>query len=81
MLRCVLEGYTYLKTTNREKLLDSFNLPKDTTIKTNPLVALNGHQHKEMKEGRPKLSKLMEILDIVPLYYYTQNTNYYFTEA
>ena len=81
MLRCVLEGYTYLKTANREKLLDSFNLPKDTTIKTNPLVALNGHQHKEMKEGRPKLSKLMEILDIVPLYYYTQNTNYYFTEA
>ena len=81
MLRCVLEGYTYLKTANREKLLDSFNLPKYTTIKTNPLVALNGHQHKEMKEGRPKLSKLMEILDIVPLYYYTQNTNYYFTEA
>ena len=37
--------------------------------------------HKEMKEGRPKLSKLMKILDIVPLYYYTQNTNYYFTEA
>ena len=81
MLRCVLEGYTYFKTANREKLLDSFNLPQDTSIKTNPLVALNGHQHKEMKEGRPKLSKLMEILDIVPLYYYTQNTNYYFTEG
>ena len=81
MLRCVLEGYTYFKTANREKLLDSFNLPQDTSFKTNPLVALNGHQHKEMKEGRPKLSKLMEILDIVPLYYYTRNTNYYFTEG
>ena len=81
MLRCVLEGYTYLKTVCHSKLLDSFNLSKDTVIKTNPLVALDGYQHNEMKEGRPKLHKLMEILDIKPLYFYLQNDNYYITEG
>ena len=81
MLRCVLEGYTYLKTVCHSKLLDSFNLSKDTAIKTNPLVALDGYQHNEMKEGRPKLHKLMEILDIRPLYFYLQNDNYYITEG
>ena len=81
MLRCALEGYTYLKTVCHSKLLDSFNLSKDTVIKTNPLVAFDGYQHNEMKEGRPKLHKLMGILDIKPLYFYLQNDNYYITEG
>ena len=81
MLRCVLEGYTYLKIVDHPKLLESFKLSKETAIKTNPLVALNGYQHNEMKEGRPKLHKLMKILDIKPLYFYLQNDNYYITEG
>ena len=81
MLRCVLEGYTYLKIANHPKLLESFKLSRETAIKTNPLVALNGHQHDEIEEGRPKLRKLMEILDIKPLYYFTKNNHYYFTEG
>lgn len=81
MLRCVLEGYTYLKIANHPRLLESFKLSKGTAIKTNPLVALDGHQHDEIEEGRPKLRKLMELLDIKPFYYYTQNKLYYFTEG
>jgi len=81
MLRCVLEGYTYLKIADHPKLLDSFKLSKETAIKTNPLVALNGHQHDEIEEGRPNLCKLMKLLDTKPFYYYTQNKLYYFTEG
>ena len=76
MLRCVLEGYTYLRTVHHGGLLDSFNLSRDTDVKTNPLVALNGYQHRELKDGRPMLRRLMEALDVIPIYYYSQNGIY-----
>ena len=69
MLRCVIEGYTYLKTVDKDKLLESFGLPSDTVVVANPLVHINSSQHKEMNEERPKLKKLIEALDCRPLYY------------
>lgn len=72
MLRCVLEGYTYLQTVNKEKLLSSFSLPPDTLVTASPLVFYNGEQHQEMRglkvSKRPHLKKLMELLDSKPYY-------------
>ena len=39
MLRCVLEGYTYMKTVYGEKLLGEWKFPEDTTIKASPFVS------------------------------------------
>lgn len=51
MLRCVLEGYTYMKTVDGEKLLGEWKFPEDTTIKASPFVFRNGAQHQEMMEN------------------------------
>lgn len=80
MLRCVIEGYTYMKTVYGEGLIDSFDLPDGTIIKTNPLVHINSKQHAEIVEGRPKLQRLIEMLDAVPLYYDFENEKYVITE-
>ena len=50
MLRCVLEGYTYLQTLNKEKFLKDFGLPVDCIIKASPLVYKNKFQWEEMQE-------------------------------
>ncbi len=71
MLRCVLEGYTYLRTANLQKLLSDFGLPADTVVKACPFVFRNREQHKEMMQERPNLKRLMELLDSKP-YYITQ---------
>lgn len=68
MLRCVLEGYTYFKTVDVEKLLSDFSLPADTVVQISPLVFLGGAQWKEMKENRPSLEKLINELNIIPYY-------------
>ena len=82
MLRCVLEGYTYLKTVNTDKLLDSFNskVPGDAAVKASPLVAYGNAQHKEMLEGRPELERLMKLLDCKPFYYTKENGEYIIRE-
>lgn len=67
MLRCVVEGFTYWKTVDKEKLAENFDLV-GTPVRFNPFVFLDGAQHAEMKEGRPKLTELMEKLDTYPLY-------------
>lgn len=69
MLRCVMEGCTYLKTVDKTKLLKDFDLPADTVIKTNPLVYRYGKQYDEMQEERPKLKELIGLLDCIPLYF------------
>jgi hypothetical protein len=69
MLRCVLEGYTYYKIVNVEKLLSDFGLPAKTKVLVSPLVFHNGFQHREMKQERPQLKALMEELHIEPFYY------------
>ncbi len=78
MLRCVLEGYTYLQTVNNKKLLLNFSLPADTLVTASPLVFYGGEQHQEMREleigKRPHLKKLMELLESKP-YYVSENAN------
>ena len=76
MLRCVLEGFTYMQTVNKEKLLDSFSLPRDTIIKASPFVFRNKQQHEQMTEDRPYLFKLMQLLDSKP-YYISKENNIY----
>ncbi len=76
MLRCVLEGFTYMKTANMEKLLKDFNLPDDTNIVACPFVFLDGEQHKEMEEDRPMLKKIMHLLNSKPYYIIKENDKY-----
>ncbi|MDY0236321.1 MAG: hypothetical protein RBR71_09845 [Gudongella sp.] len=81
MLRCVLEGYTYMKTANSEKMISNFTLPQDTIIKASPLVFLGGIQHKEMKEDRQWLRQLMILLDSVPFYISIESGKYIVKEG
>lgn len=69
MLRCVLEGFTYMATIkNREKILTDFDLPKDTEIVACPFVFYNGEQYNEMQAERPNLKTLMQKLNSKPYY-------------
>lgn len=93
MLRCVLEGYTYMMTvdrakllgewsmsSNRAKLLGEWSISSDTVIKSSPFVFRNGLQYQEMQEERNWLKQLMSELDSVPFYIVEENDNYYVTE-
>ena len=71
MLRCVLEGYTYLKVVDKTKLLKDFALPEDTLIKACPFVFYGKEQYREMqaiKDDRGNLGKLIEKLGIEVIY-------------
>lgn len=77
MLRCVLEGYTYLQTVDKTKLVDNFEeilkkdfiyQPEKVEVKACPLVFYGGAQHQEMSQRRPFLHKLMAKLDSKPYY-------------
>lgn len=81
MLRCVLEGFTYMKTAKIEKLLKNFGLPKDTNVVACPLVFLNGEQHKEMMEDRPWLKKIMHLLNSKPYYIIKENDKFRIVEG
>ena len=76
MLKCLLEVYTYLKIVNKDKLLKDFGLPKDTIVKASPLVFFEGMQYKEMQEDRKNLKKLMEKMEIEPVYLIEKNGKY-----
>ena len=76
MLKCLLEVYTYLKIVNTVKLLKDFGLPKDTIVKDSPLVFFEGMQYKEMQEDRKNLKKLMEKMEIEPVYLIEENGKY-----
>jgi len=76
MLRCVLEGFTYLCTVNQKKLLEDFELPNDTKIEANPFVYKGGIQYGEMQEQRPWLFKLMTSLNSKPFYIVEENGIY-----
>ncbi len=80
MLRCVLEGFTYLKTVNKSKLLLDFGKPDTYGLSAAPLVFRNGSQHREMTEGRIKLKKLMKLLNIKPYYVSEISGKYFITE-
>ena len=80
MLRCVLEGYTYMKTIDRMKLLEEWGMPSDTLIKASPFVYRNGVQYQEMEEECKWLKQLMCELDSVPFYIVEDNEKYYVME-
>jgi len=68
MLRCVLEGFTYLQTVDKKKLLEDFNLSATTVVKASPFVFSGGVQGKEFNEDRPALKKLMQLMDSKPFF-------------
>lgn len=68
MLRCVLEGYTYLETVNKEKLLDNFSLPADTLVVACPFVFVDSVPYNDMQDDRPQLRRLMTMLNSSPYY-------------
>lgn len=68
MLRCVLEGYTYLRTADTAKLLADFQLPANTPVKASPFVFENSLPHQEYLADRPNLKKLMALLDSEPFF-------------
>lgn len=76
MLRCVLEGYTYLQVVNHTKLRSDFDLPEDTPIEASPFIFYGGHQHQEMLEDRPMLKHLMKELNSKPFYIKQQGNQY-----
>ena len=79
MLRCVLEGYTYLKTVDIGKLIKDFNLPSGTKVLASPLVAVGSKQEEEMNEDRPYLKNLMGKLNSKVFYYDINGNTYKFT--
>ena len=80
MLRCVLEGYTYLRTVDRTKLLKNFKLPDNTPVRACPFVFSGGVQYEEFHESRPYLSRLMALLDSKPYFISEANGKYEVTE-
>ena len=80
MLRCALEGYTYLKTVDIAKLLNNFELPKNTKVVACPFVFKYGKQYQEMLEERPYLFKLMDLLESKP-YYISKEKDLYIVEG
>ena len=69
MLRCVLEGFTYMRTADCNKLILDFGYnPENVIVKASPFVFYDGEQHKEMSHPRPHLRKLMALLDSKPFY-------------
>ena len=80
MLRSVLEAYTYLKILDRKKLLRDFRLPSNTIVKASLLVFFKSAQYIEMQENRKYLKKLIEKLDIEPIYLKEENGEYSITK-
>ena len=80
MLRCVLEGFTYLKTVDQAKLLKDFGLPMDTDVVACPFVFRRGEQWQEMQEERPLLHRLMGLLNSKPYYIKAEKGNYSIVE-
>lgn len=76
MLRCVLEGYTYLKTVDKAKLLSSFGKPASYGLSASPLVFKDSEQYCEMQGDFPALRKLMKMLDSKTFYISEANGKY-----
>lgn len=74
MLRCVLEGFTYLQTVDKDKLLKDFGLPNTTKVTASPFVFKGGIQYQEMQDNRKWLKQLMILLDSKP-YYVVENND------
>jgi len=69
MLRCVLEGYTYLRIIDKNKLFQDFKIESCYELKAAPLVYCGGFQYKEyIDKNRPHLHKLMDNLCCKPFF-------------
>ncbi len=68
MLRCVLEGYTYLRTADTEKLIADFGIRAGKPVKASPFVFEDSLPYQEYFAERPKLKELMELLDSQPFF-------------
>lgn len=77
MLRCILEGYTYLQIVDKEKLLKDFSLPAYTPVVANPFVFVNGQQYNEMREKRPQIKRLAALFHAQPFYIVKRENEYY----
>lgn len=80
MLRCVLEGYTYMKTADIQKLFSNFGRPANTKVVACPFVFWGGYQNYEMNEERPWLKKVMNLLNSKPYYIKEENGKYFVTD-
>lgn len=76
MLRCVIEGYTYLKTVDIKKLLQDFKLPQETKVEANPFVFAGSIAYDEMFEDRPNLKRLIKKLKCKPLFIKIEKEKY-----
>lgn len=78
MLRCVLEGFTYLRTVDTVKLIDDFNkgisglnISSTTLVEASPFVFENSlpyNEYEEVFSKHPKLKQLMNALGSKPVY-------------
>lgn len=80
MLRCVMEGFTYCKTVDKEKLLKDFGRPETYGLSVAPFVFKDSRQYMEMREERPKLRQLMSLLSSKPYYITEEQGKYLVTE-
>ncbi len=68
LLRCVLEGYTYIKTVNKDKLFDDYGIDCNKSFKTAPLIyedSQPGVDYYDILNGnRPNLRELMKKLNV-----------------
>lgn len=80
MLRCVMEGYTYLKTVDKQKLLADFGCPENYGLSASPFVFKDGAQYREMQKDRPNLKRLMELLESKPYFITEDNEEFSVTE-
>lgn len=80
MLRCVMEGFTYLKTVDKAKLLGNFGKSEIYGLSASPFVFKNGKQWQEMQEDRPQLKRLMALLNSRPYYILEEDRNYFVVE-
>ena len=78
MLRCVMEGFTYLETVDKRKLLMDFDLPENTKVVACPFVFIGdkSNPHQEMQEERPQLGRLIAMLNSKPYYIRQSDTGY-----
>lgn len=77
MLRCVLEGFTYLQTADHQKLIKDFGKnPDEVVVKASPFVFYGSEPHLEMTQDRPHLRQLMALLDSKPFYIREDNGAY-----
>jgi len=60
LLRCILEGYTYSKIADTDKLLKDFGLDESLSVKSAPLIFKGSTPYKHLNEERLFLNKLMK---------------------